>query len=274
MRNARIGRVDVARWTAFAVSVLFSTRAPAAGDDRCWSEEPIPGAYVSACMADSSRRFAFAGTGTLIIEQGSVGPGSTGAAVWRAGEFMAGYLVANPSLVRGKRVIELGCGTGLCGLVAARLGASRVLLTDGSDTVLERARRNIALNRLGSSSAPGSDGTLSTRTLLWGGLVAEELRSEFDVVLASDVLYFTGAWRPLSETVHELLSPTGQLLLAEAGHDHLPAGVALAGFRSVAEPCGLRFYEGVTESVDADVDKIDSDAGGNGPAIARARAIW
>ena len=35
---------------------------------------------------------------------------------------LAEYLSANPLLVRNKAVLELGAGTGLAGIVAARLG--------------------------------------------------------------------------------------------------------------------------------------------------------
>ena len=36
------------------------------------------------------------------------------------------HLVDNPALVRGRHVLELGSGTGLCGIVAAKLGAAEV----------------------------------------------------------------------------------------------------------------------------------------------------
>mmetsp|Transcript_38 Transcript_38/g.122 ORF Transcript_38/g.122 Transcript_38/m.122 type:complete len:267 (+) Transcript_38:338-1138(+) len=264
-----LDRAAAARWTALALTALLSASTPAATDERCAIEVAIPGAYVSACMADAVRQFEFEHVGTLLIEQGAVGPGSTGAAVWRAGEFLASTLAANPSLVRGKRVIELGCGTGLCGLVAARLGASYVLLTDGSDSVAQRAKRNIELNR--DSDGRGlalGENMISARKLMWGALLEEELRGKFDVVLASDVLYFTGAWRPLGETVHELLTASGHLIISEAGHDHLPASAALAGFRSVAEPCGLRFDEILEMESRADSD------GGDPAAIAIASPAW
>ena len=37
-------------------------------------------------------------------------------------------LVEKPALVQGKRVLDIGAGTGLCGIVAAKLGAAQVIL--------------------------------------------------------------------------------------------------------------------------------------------------
>ena len=41
------------------------------------------------------------------------------------------FLTIRPGVVKGCRVLELGAGAGLPGLVAARCGAAEVLLTDG-----------------------------------------------------------------------------------------------------------------------------------------------
>jgi len=48
--------------------------------------------------------------------------------------------------VRGKTVLDLGCGTGLFGLAAARLGARAVTATDVDPSAVECARRNAARN--------------------------------------------------------------------------------------------------------------------------------
>ena len=54
-----------------------------------------------------------------------------------------------PSKFAGREVLEVGAGTGACGLYAAALGASRVVLTEGGDEsppllslLAENARRN------------------------------------------------------------------------------------------------------------------------------------
>ena len=51
--------------------------------------------------------------------------------------------------VQSSAVLELGCGTGACGMYAAALGARRVTLTDGgSNALLALARANVRANCL------------------------------------------------------------------------------------------------------------------------------
>ena len=222
------------QWLELAAAMSTAgAAAPAASAALLCEEKDIQGAYESDCMREATRTFEWESTGKLIMEQGTVGPGSTGAAVWNAGAALADYLAANPAAVDGKLVLELGCGTGLCGLVASRLGAKAVLLTDGVDPVLERAQRNIEANV--------QDRKIRTRKLQWGtNAVEEQLRGKFDVVLASDVLYQSSAWIAFGATAKDLLKPeTGRLLLAESGHTNSPLQSTLEGFRTVAQGCGL-----------------------------------
>lgn len=70
---------------------------------------------------------------------------TVGYVMWSAAVILARWLHAHPEAVRGKRVLEVGAGLGLCGLVAAR-HASAVLYTDFNPAVLRNLRHNVELN--------------------------------------------------------------------------------------------------------------------------------
>jgi predicted nicotinamide N-methyase len=61
---------------------------------------------------------------------------------WAGGQALARYVLDNPGLARSKSVIDLGAGSGLCAVAAARAGATDVLAAD-VDPFSEHA---IALN--------------------------------------------------------------------------------------------------------------------------------
>lgn len=62
----------------------------------------------------------------LVLSSSNMLEGGTGCHVWPAGLWLAQWLLNNPGIVRGKRCLELGAGTGVVGAVAAQLGASQV----------------------------------------------------------------------------------------------------------------------------------------------------
>ena len=96
--------------------------------------------------------------------------------LWRSGVALARELDA--LALRGRRVVELGCGLGVPSIAAARAGAA-VLATDACEEALELVTRNARLNRA----------DVETARVEWGD--PDELvgRAPFDLVLATDVLY-------------------------------------------------------------------------------------
>ena len=60
-----------------------------------------------------------------------------GAKLWRAASMLSDRLFEDPAFVQGQTVLELGAGVGLCGLLAAKLGARRVALTDFEPALLD-----------------------------------------------------------------------------------------------------------------------------------------
>jgi len=63
---------------------------------------------------------------TVKIREGPLGDG-LGVRVWAIAHATCRELAAHPESVRGLDVLEIGAGTGLCGIVAAKLGARRVV---------------------------------------------------------------------------------------------------------------------------------------------------
>jgi predicted nicotinamide N-methyase len=98
------------------------------------------------------------------------------AVLWRSGVALARELAGVQ--LRGRRVVELGCGLALPSLAAARAGAT-VLATDVEDDALELVAKNARANGV----------RVETMRLDWGEPAALVERGPFDLVLASDLLY-------------------------------------------------------------------------------------
>ena len=101
-----------------------------------------------------------------------------GAIVYAAEVVLAFYLAdQREAFVRGKRVLELGCGLGMAGIACAcpGFGAREVVLSDGDATLLELTAENVELNGVGkvARTAGWSEGTgrSAARLLLSGSLV-------------------------------------------------------------------------------------------------------
>jgi predicted nicotinamide N-methyase len=101
------------------------------------------------------------------------GPAPYWAFCWGAGQALARYLLDHPELVRGLRVVDFGAGSAVAGIAAAQAGAAHVTAVDIDPVALAMAEHNAALNGVALA-------------------VALEVPSEWDLLLASDVLYETG----------------------------------------------------------------------------------
>ena len=144
-----------------------------------------------------------------------VGDYGTGGEIWPAAAYMCEWLRNHSAEIKGTRVLELGCGTGACGIFAAALGASSVQLTDGgSDKLLALANANVALNQ----QHFGTGVQIAIRRLDWNATDAACLAAPFDVLLASDVI-FGHAAEPdeTSNETHTALARTIGLLLRRQG---------------------------------------------------------
>ena len=106
---------------------------------------------------------------------------SVGGSLWPSAAMLCRYLRDMPN-IRGSSVMELGSGTGACGIYSAALGASRVLLTDGSS-----ALQTLQLANVGANEHLFDKSTLvSTAHYLWGQSLPDGA-ANFDFVIGSDL---------------------------------------------------------------------------------------
>lgn len=103
----------------------------------------------------------------------------------------------------GVRVLDLGCGMGLTGTVAALLGG-RVTFADMEPECLLFARYN----------AMQYDRTVRARRVNWQ---RDHLGETYDCVIGSDVLYDLSQWEYLLKFFDGHLAPGGRVLLGEPG---------------------------------------------------------
>lgn len=116
-----------------------------------------------------------------------------GLLLWPSASALATWIDRDRSQLPGKRVLEIGCGIGLAGLVAASHGAS-VTQTDWQDPVLALARRAAEINCVGG---------IETRLADWRAWPSD--LHGFDWVIGSDVLYERSVHEPLTELLSRLV---------------------------------------------------------------------
>ena len=188
---------------------------------------------------------------TLRTKNGSTSQ-STGLAIWTCSQILSGYLVDNPHHVRDKRVLELGAGLGLCGIVAHKLGAYQVLATDGDVDVLNILRHNAQENKANNDKQH-----LACPQLVWGQNLQgfTHRHKQQSVILATDVFYAPGLVKPLWKTVDHLLEPHGRFLLAFAPH-----AVTIEQVLDEARDWGFTWTcPNITNSCDDEEEEKDDD---------------
>ncbi|THX08991.1 hypothetical protein D6D17_04099 [Aureobasidium pullulans] len=146
------------------------------------------------------------------------GAGTTGLRTWEAALHLSSYLISTPELIasiKGKRVIELGAGTGLLSILcASHLGASQVVATDGDEGVVQALHENAAFNDVKDAMDIG---------VLWWGralkgswMFEKDPSFSCDLVLGADVTYDKAVIPALVSTMRDMFEvwPHVQIIIS------------------------------------------------------------
>jgi predicted nicotinamide N-methyase len=172
----------------------------------------------------------------LVIEERPTGNEFYGEYVWPASLVMCEFLKRNPELVKGKRVLELGSGTGIVGLYAAKLGAKHVTLTDFIDWNILNIKTNLKEN--------GLEGVAEPRWFQWGTILGEN----WDVIIGSDIVYPVVDKIALVKAIKMHLKPGGKFIL---GYNDRPGDDI-----TILEKSGLRLKELERREIDFEPEKF------------------
>jgi len=126
-----------------------------------------------------------------------------GLALWPSAIALAHETAGRADEARGRRVLELGAGTGLPGIVAASFGAS-VVQTDRQQAVLSLCRLNAERNAV--------VGTVKHRFADWAQWTDT---APYDWIIGSDILYQAPMHPHLTRIFESNLAPGGRVLLAD-----------------------------------------------------------
>ena len=139
----------------------------------------------------------------LTLELGSLDACDTGGRLWSSAIALCQWQQTVASELRGRAVLELGCGTGAVGLHAAALGARRVTLTDGGPAaLLELVRNNIEANKALWNDA---DTEVHVVPHAWGEPADAAGLYGHDWVLGSDLTYAVAAQEALCASIGQQL---------------------------------------------------------------------
>ncbi|KAI3370232.1 hypothetical protein L3Q82_025008, partial [Scortum barcoo] len=130
------------------------------------------------------------------------------APVWEAALQLCTFFEEESVELRGKRIIELGAGTGVVGILAARLGAV-VTLTD-LPLVLPQLQANVSAN-MPSRGWPNTPPTVLP--LSWGE-DHTNFPPDWDLVLCADIIYLPETYPLLVKTLAHLCKNGAMLYLS------------------------------------------------------------
>jgi protein-lysine N-methyltransferase EEF2KMT len=196
-----------------------------AADDQKSNQEPIY-SFRHFTLEFPEKIITIKENGALISN------GTTGLKIWDAAIALSEFILNNKQLLEDKNILELGSGSGLLGLVAAKeTNVKKCYVSDCHDEVLKLLKENLKINYPGRQEIdPSANKTeddtvqcslideneceIGVLKLPWEECEQRNLFEiiEPDILLAADIVYDNSVFIPLIETMNLIFSKNDKLL--------------------------------------------------------------
>ncbi|TRZ03640.1 hypothetical protein DNTS_008601 [Danionella cerebrum] len=159
-----------------------------------------------------------------------------GLKIWECTYDLLNYIDDEGVTFKGKRVLDLGCGAGLLGILALKNGATRVDFQDYNSTVIEQLTLpNVFLNcdeEDNNSPPPSKRKAFCTSPTIpdhcgffsgdWGSFLPfmknKTPEPKYDIIFTSETIYNTDYYASLHCVFSDLLDESGIVYLATKSH--------------------------------------------------------
>jgi predicted nicotinamide N-methyase len=133
---------------------------------------------------------------------------------WAGGQALARYMLDDAALLAGKRVLDLGSGSGLTAIAAMKAGAAEVLAADIDRLAIAAVRLNAKLNGVEL------------------GTTAEDLLARapenWDVVLVGDLFYERALAEYVTRFIDQAAAGGALILIGDPQRNYFPKGRFIA----------------------------------------------
>ena len=162
-----------------------------------WENEGFEPIFITAdCVVHDGRHLPEKPVGTMVEIDAKL---AFGTGTHETTRMVAQQLIATSP--QGKQVLDCGCGTGILGIIALKLGATRVMGYDIDEWSADNARHNAVINGLGDRY----------EAFLGDVHSVEDESQHFDIILANINRNILIADMPIWQ---RLLLPGGKLILS------------------------------------------------------------
>ncbi|MGL4637532.1 MAG: class I SAM-dependent methyltransferase [Beijerinckiaceae bacterium] len=143
-------------------------------------------------------------------ELGEIGlPPPFWAFAWAGGQALARYILDNPGIVRGKRVLDFASGSGLVAIAAAMAGASHVEAADIDAFAIAAIVLNAEVNGVADRISTTITDTIGNH-------------GPWDVILAGDICYQKDIAAKVTDWLQDLHVAGKTVLIGDPGRSYLP----------------------------------------------------